>query len=260
MILSSRLDCPMSLKTPNMGNTGSVASGIEIPIPCYFMVADILGFSKMMKNLDGHRQAQRITEWKDLVQHTGLAAGVTESQLISDTLFVREEDSIDGLARLLKFGQLLLERGIDKSIPLRGAIVHGNAAWGELPYGDAVIQAHQIEQSLDWIGIACAPNLPRIGLMWDWDLVIVYPVPRKAGLTRLVPAVSWNVPRTNSLIVKVSANGLMAEVDHYRWEEIAKVERTIQFGIYRRICKSNGSDPQHYSSWFPMHFIEDLLG
>ena len=88
-------------------NAPSVASGIEIPIPCYFMVADILGFSKMMENLDVYSQAQRITEWKELVPHTGLEAGVTESQLISDTLFVREMDSTHGLARLLKFGQLL---------------------------------------------------------------------------------------------------------------------------------------------------------
>ena len=240
-------------------NASSVASGIEIPMPCYFMVADILGFSKMMENLDGPRQAQRITEWKDLVQQTGLEAGVKEIQLISDTLFVREADSTDGLARLLKFGQLSLERGIDKSIPLRGAIVHGSAAWGELPYGDAVIQAHQIEQSLDWIGIACAPKLPRVESKWDWDLVIVYPVPRKAGSTQLVPAVSWNVPKTTELVLKVSANGLMAEADPYKWEVISKVERTIQFGIYRRIGKSKGSDPQHYSAWFPMHAIEDLL-
>ena len=223
------------------------------------MVADILGFSKMMGNLDGHRQAQRIAEWKDSVKHTGTEVGVTNSQLISDTLFVRDEDSTDGLARLLKFGQLLLERGIDKSIPLRGAIVHGNAAWGELPYGDAVIQAHQIEQSLDWIGIACSPNLPRVDSMWDWDLVTVYPVPRKAGLTQLVPTVSWNVPKTNELVLKVSENGLMSEGDHYRWEEISKVKRTIQFGIYLRVSKSYRSDSQHYSGWFPMHIIEELL-
>ncbi len=150
-------------------NDSSAVSNIESPIPSYFMVADILGFSKMIRNLNGDQQAQRITEWTELVRDTGLEAGVKEIQLISDTLFAREEDSVDGLARLLKFAQLLLGNGVDKSFPLRGAIVHGNAAWGKLPYGEAVILAHNMEQSLDWLGIACAPRLPRLDSMWNWD-------------------------------------------------------------------------------------------
>ena len=223
------------------------------------MVADLLGFSRMIKNLDGDQQAQRIAEWVDVVQHAGLQAGVEERQLISDTLFAREEDSSDGLARLLRFAQLLLEGGVDKSFPLRGAIVHGNAAWGKLPYGDAVIEAHNMEASLDWLGVACAPGLPRLSSLWNWDLVTVYPVPRKAEETILMPAVSWRVPSADDLLRKVSDNGLMVEGDRYKWDVVSKLERTIQFGIYLKLGKAQGFNPQRYSFWFPMHMMEQVL-
>ena len=137
---------------------------MRVPAPCYFMVVDILGFSEIIKNLDGDEQNQRVVSWLDLVETTRHQVGVKDTQLISDTLFVREEDSIEGLAQLLRFAQLLLERGLERNFPLRGAIVHGDAAWGRLTYGKAVIEAHQMERSLDWIGVACERNLPLEGL------------------------------------------------------------------------------------------------
>ncbi len=250
---------PVWCSTQTYNKDSSVAQRVESPSPCYFMVADILGFSRMIENLNGNQQAQRIAEWVDLVQRAGLQAGVEERRLISDTLFARAEDSPDGLARLLKFSQLLLENGVDKSFPLRGAIVQGNAAWGELPYGEAVIEAHRMEVSLDWLGIACEPGLLHLASLWDWDLVTVYPVPRKAAETRLMPAVSWKVPSTNALVRKVSDYGLMAEGDIYKWDVVSKLERTIQFGIYLKIGKAKGLDPQRYNFLFPMQMIEQVL-
>ena len=239
-------------------NDPSEVSSIERPGPCYFMVVDILGFSNMIENLSGDEQTQRIADWIYLVESTRCLSNVQEIQLISDTLFVREEDSVDGLARLLTFAQLLLERGIENSFPLRGAVVHGDAAWGRLTYGRAVIQAHQVERSLDWIGIACAPNLPRLDSMWDWNLVAVYPVPRKSGLTQLMPAISWNMPSSDELLRKASGKGLMAEGELYRWEIVSKVERTVQFGMYLRIGRSHRLNPKLYRGWFPMHILEEL--
>ena len=240
-------------------NDPAASSSIEGPVPCYVMVADILGFSKMIENLNNDEQVQRILDWIELVETNRLKSGVRDIQLISDTLFVREEDSIDGLIRLLGFAQLLLECGVKESFPLRGAIVHGDAAWGKLTYGKAVIQAHQIERSLDWLGIACAPNLPRVDSMWAWDMVVAYPVPRKEGKTQLLPAVSWNVPLAEELVRKVSENGLMAKGDIYLWKEISKVERTIQFGLYLKLGEANQLDPKSYRGWFPMHTLEVFL-
>ena len=247
----------MSHQTPS--NESWVVSGIETPVRCYFMVADILGFSRMIGNLSGGQQAQRIAEWVDLVRRAGLEAGVEEHQLISDTLFAREEHSPDGLARLLRFAQLLLEKGVGSSFPIRGAIVQGDAAWGELPYGEAVIEAHSMEESLDWLGIACAPGLLHLASLWNWDLVIVYPIPRKAAVTMLMPAVSWRIPSTNDLVRNVSDNGLMAEGDVYNWDVVSKLERTIQFGMYLKVGQANGLDPQRYNFLFPMQMIEETL-
>ncbi|MDE0431511.1 MAG: hypothetical protein OXH98_17250 [Caldilineaceae bacterium] len=235
-----------------------VALEIERPVPCYFMVADILGFSELIGNLNSNEQFKRITDWIELVQDVRRLTDIRDIRLISDTLLVREEDSHSGLTQMLKFAQQLLERGIENSFPLRGAIVHGEAAWGELTYGDAVLNAYELERSLDWLGIACSPNLPRLESMWDWNLVTVYPVARKTGPTQLVPAISWKVPASDELIPKVTGNGLIAEGDPITWEIVSKVERTIQFGMYLKKGKTDRLEPGKYRYWFPMHCIEDF--
>ena len=238
-------------------NETAAASSIPGATPCYFMVVDILGFSDIIKNLKGDELDQRIMDWIELVQTTAVEVGVKETQLLSDTLFVREEDSADGLGRLLTFARLMLERGFDKNFPLRGSIVHGNAAWGTVTYGDAVRKAYEYESSFEWVGIACEPRLPRIDQMYDWDVVAVYPVPRKTGKVKIMPAVAWDVPEANELIRGAARNGLMADKESVRWETATKWERTIQFGIYLRVGKSDGLDPRGWHGGFlPMVFIE----
>lgn len=224
----------------------------------YFLVADILGFSNIMENLKDEEQTRRIYGWIELVAETRRKTGVKEIQLISDTLFVKEEDSVHGLRRLLQFARLLLDDGIAKSIPLRGAIVYGEVIWGELTYGKAVVDAYRMERSLDWIGIACSPEIPGISQMWDWELVVVYPVPKKAGFTQYVPAISWNVPAAEELTKHVSQDGLLKDGDIIGWDVVSKVERTIQFGMYLRHGKANGLNPALSESLYPMQWIESL--
>ena len=236
------------------------ASGIQVATPCYFMVIDILGFSQITKNLKGDKLAERMVDWVNLVETTAVEVGVKATQLISDTLFVREKDSVDGLKRLLRFARLMLERGLDKHFPLRGSIVHGDAAWGSLPYGAAVTKAHKREQSLEWVGIACEPTLPRIDQIRDWEVVAVYPVPTKEGPVELVPAVVWNVPESTELFQGAIAGGLTVAGEKLHWNTANKWERTVQFGIYLRATKSVGLDPRNWhGSLGPMHFIEKLL-
>ena len=238
----------------------SLNSDFQLPIPCYFMVTDILGFSQLISNLPDDAQSQRINEWIDLVQNLKLEIGIKDTQLISDTLFVREEDSETGLGRLLQFAQLLLNRGIERSFPIRGAIVYGDAAWGPLTYGRAVIQAHEAERSLDWIGIACSPKMPRIDSFWSWDLVAVYPAPQKSGLTRLLPAVAWDVPLAQELVKKATGCGFFKAGERIPWHVTSKIERTLQFGMYLRWGKHLRLDPKSFRGVFPMHIIEILSG
>ena len=227
-------------------------SSIEAPIPCYFMVIDILGFSQIISNLSGEQLVQRMQNWVKLVETTKAELGVGGTQLLSDTLFVREEDSSDGLKRLLKFAKILLERGLAEGFPLRGSIVRGNATLGKLTYGDAVIKGHKIERSLEWVGIACEPGLPRVNELWDWDVVVCFPVPRKAGKVKTMPAVVWNVPDSNVIIHEVGKNGLMQNQEPLRWETAAKWERAAQFGNYIKTGKSDGLDPGRWNGgWLP---------
>ena len=145
----------------------------------YLLLCDVLGFSSITYNLDSDSLKRRITEWIDVVQTTKADTGVRDTQLISDTLFVLEQDSAAGLRRLLRFAQTLIERGIARSLPIRGAITYGGVEWGPLIYGKPVIDAHQLERSLDWIGVACSPKLHRVDECWDWDLVVTYPPPKR---------------------------------------------------------------------------------
>lgn len=232
---------------------------IKEPEPCYFMVADILGFSRMIRNLQRSEQRHRVVQWVRLVSEAKIEAGITDTQLISDTLFVKEEDSIAGLRRLLTFARILLTNGVNQSFPIRGAIVHGDAAWGELPYGEAVISAHTIEQSLDWIGVACSPDLPDLGTLWSWELVAVYPVPQKSGVTRLQPAIAWTVPESSDLLRKVGARGMLKEGDAYEWDVVTKVERAAQFGIYLRIAQHFEVNPSRFGFSCPMDAIERFM-
>ena len=234
----------------------SLDSDSQLPIPCYFMVADILGFSQLISNLPDKDQSQRINEWIDLVQNLKHEIGIKDTQLISDTLFVREEDSETGLGRLLQFAQLLLNKGIERSFPIRGAIVYGDVAWGTLTYGRAVIQAHETERSLDWIGIACSPKMPRMDSFWSWDLVAVYPAPQKSGLTQLLPVVAWDVPSAQKLTAK--AISAFKPGDPIPWHVTSKIERTVQFGMYLRKGKQRCLDPKSFRGFFPMHIIEVL--
>ena len=227
-------------------------SSVQIPTPCYFMLIDILGFSRVISNLSGEQLLQRMQDWVDLVDTTAVEVGVEETQILSDTLFVREEDSSDGLKRLLTFARLLLERGLSNGFPLRGSIVRGNAAFGKLTYGDAVIKAHEIERSLGWVGIACEPGLPEIDGLWNWDVVVCFPIPRKAGKVKTMPAVAWNVPDTNVIIHEAGKGGLMKDREHMLWETAAKWERTAQFGNYLKAGKSDGLDPGRWNGgWLP---------
>ena len=235
---------------------------LQQPARSYFMVADILGFSQIIANLSPDAQSDRINQWIGLVEDVKSEVGIKDTQGISDTLFVREEDSEGGLERMLKFARLLLHGSIERSFPIRGAIVHGDVAWGALTHGHAVVDAYRMEQSLDWIGIACSPHLPRVDSFWSWDLVAVYPAPRKSGLTQLLPVVAWDVPMARELVRRVSStgSGLMQEGQGYRWAELSKIERTIQFGMYLRRGKSSGIDPRSYGGMFPMEWIESAFG
>lgn len=116
---------------------------------CYFLALDVLGFSRLVSNLESRELDQRIGEWVTLIDRLRTETGVADLQLLSDTVFVREHDSRDGLPRLFQFSRALLEHGIQRSFPVRGALTHGDVCWGRLTYGRPVIDAHTLERPQD---------------------------------------------------------------------------------------------------------------
>ena len=225
---------------------------------CYLLVADVLGFSNIVSNLQHGELNERISTWIDLAKDIKSKSGVEKIQLISDTLFVQEEGSREGLERLLRFSRSLLERGIEHSFPIRGAITHGEVTWSDLTYGKPVIEAHHIERSLDWIGIACSPRLPGAEALWSWELLCVYPAPKKAGIVQLVPVVVWSVPEPDELQKKFIGGGLKKAGDEIPWKHWAKVERTTLFATYVHHAHQLNWAPGKFTYKTPAHFIGAL--
>jgi len=110
----------------------------------YFFVADILGFGNIVRNSNEVDLVARINSWTTIVDSLAHQHGIDNIQLISDTVFAYTESSTAGLRKLVEFSRLLLNQGVQQSLPIRGAITHGDFDWGRLTYGIAVITAHEL--------------------------------------------------------------------------------------------------------------------
>ena len=217
----------------------------------YLLVADVLGFSRIVSNLDRAQLDLKINTWTSLVSKIREETSVKDLQLISDTIFVREDNSEDGLWRLLSFSKLLLEEGISQSFPIRGAITRGDVNWGSLIHGETVIQAHRLERSLDWIGIACS-FLDKIP--WSWDLVCSYPAPKKSGELEDFAVVSWNIPEITMLTDLWTSGGLFKDdKEIVLWESYSKFMHTVIFANYVSSARKKKLDPKEFHPQIPSH-------
>lgn len=225
----------------------------------YFLVADLLGFGKIVKNCQEQTLNERIAEWTNLVDSTASLHGINHLQLISDTLFAGAPSTVEGLSGLLSFSRDLLSRGFEKSFPIRGAIVHGEYVFGKLTYGRAVIAAHELEQAQNWIGITCAPDLPDIETLWSLDLVVCYPAPLKRGPMKLHPVVSWPVPPTERLMRLLTGGGLTRGQEVITWELGEKANNTILFRLYQEILHKRKMNCSRFHGSLPAQPIEEAL-
>lgn len=217
----------------------------------YFLAADLLGFGKIVKNSTPVELDARMNAWSSLVESTAKTHGISQVQLISDTVFVGTPSTREGLLSLLSFSRELLSHGIRQSFPLRGAIVHGPYLFGSLTYGRAVIAAHELEQAQNWIGIACEPGLLNIESTWSVDLVICYPVPKKRGPYLLQPAVSWPVPAEDELVQLLSNGNLMKVGEVYTWEVAEKASNTTHFRLHQEYLREHDLDGSSFNGFLP---------
>ena len=226
----------------------------------YFLIADVLGFGRIVRNTPEATLDDRIQVWVNLVESTAAKFGIEKLQLISDTLFVSVPSAIEELEKLLNFSRQLLTDGIEQSLPVRGAIAHGTYAWGKLTYGQAVISAHELEQAQNWIGIACAPQVSVTDNLWSVDRLICYPPPFKRAAIQCLPVVSWPVPTAERLMTLLTGGGLIQKGEIITWDLGEKMNNTILFRLYLDLLRARGAAPSKFHGLLPAHPIAAVLG
>lgn len=225
----------------------------------YFLIADLLGFSQIVNNTPPRNLNSRVTQWTNLIEETTRNLDIDRYQLMSDTLFAATDSSARSLKCLVKCARQILEKGLDMSLPVRGAISHGQYEWGKLIYGKAVIEANQLEKSQEWVGFACCNNLPHLDESWGPESLICYPVPFKTGPIRLHPAVAWDIPPFDQLTRHLTSKGLTSGGKAVPWELGAKITNTVHFSIYLRMVRTAGADPSRAHGLLPVQAIENNL-
>lgn len=225
----------------------------------YFFVADVLGFSNIVRNSNNVDLVDRIKKWTTLVDSLAEQHGIDNIQLISDTIFAYTDSSSDGLKKMIEFSRSLLNQGVPQSLPIRGAITHGEFEWGRLTYGKAIIDAHELETNQNWIGVSCGHPLPHIKDHWGFESLIVYPTPLKSGDMRLYTVVDWSVPPAKELSKYLTGGGLTHKEEVIQWPLGDKLNNTIQFSVYKSLIRQSSGLPNHYYGGYSMEVIEHLI-
>ena len=176
--------------------------------------------------------------------------------MLSDTIFAATDATQEGLVALIIMGRTLLNEGIQLSLPVRGAIAYGHFTWGDLTYGKAVIEAHQLESEQNWIGISCAASVGLISNCWGYDSLICYPIPLKNSQVRLGAVVSWNVPNYEKLTSLALKKGLTKPHEAIYWPRLNRIDNTIAFSMYKKILIYEKEDPSIFHGFSPMESIE----
>ncbi len=130
----------------------------------YVALLDVLGFSAMIAE---DREGKQVATYLDCVRQAA-GAGTVEFAVFSDSIILTvEEKPPTGLLTISEACAKLMFALVDKEIPVRGAISHGDFVrvqvgnQGIFVAGKAVIDAYRVEQDQDWIGVMIAASALR---------------------------------------------------------------------------------------------------
>lgn len=229
----------------------------------YFFCGDLLGFSSIVKSLTPDVLDKRILDWTSLVKEAATTHNISKYQLLSDTVFAAVSNSQNDLSNLINFARHLLNNGIPRSLPIRGAISSGQFNWGNLVYGRAVIEAHDLEKKQNWVGVTLQDN----SIITEQDYIklgiVCYAVPMTPNNPiQLYPAVSWNVPTFEELGSLLQRDGLggvpgIGKVLDWNWGD--KVANTTIFGLYIKALSETKRETSKFHGYHPVHFIDITL-
>jgi hypothetical protein len=225
----------------------------------YFFVADLLGFSAMIINLQKTAMDERMCQWVSLVESARTRCAVQRCQLFSDTVFSSAPSSEDGLKSLVAFARELLTIGLEHSFLVRGGIAHGSFTWGELTYGRAVIEAHEVETRQNWIGVACQGGLPHVRTLGGVDQIVCYLPPMKHGRVQAQPAVSWKIPDSKRLTELAMLSDTVPDGDYLTWEVAEKLNNTLLFRSYLLVLSRERLDPSLFHGSLPSQLLDEVI-
>lgn len=215
---------------------------------CY--TGDVLGYKNILINLKPEEQRERIQEWHQLIKNGVKSFEIEKCLMVSDTVFAGAEDTSDGLGRLISFSKYLLEEGMKKALPIRGAIDFGEAIWeGNYIYGKAAADSYTLAEKQNWIGTVISnwadesykeDNPLRIlDTLWNINTVVQYPVPLKEKEVIHLPVVSWEIPQLHELLDGTIAGGLQKLGENMTWDYANKIQNTLMFHIYLKSIKGD---------------------
>lgn len=224
----------------------------------YLLIADILGFGNIIKNVSDDELSERISEWTTLVKELGAKHGLMNFQLLSDTLFLFVEgDNEELFETLVLYCQDLLQEGIKKSLPIKGAITFGKIDWGDFIYGKAVIEAHNLEIKQNWIGITLNGNVPHIEKNYGVNKIVCYTPPMKSSDIKIYPVITWDIPDFSTLASLTTMKGLTKKGEVLGWSWGEKIRNTIEFRVYLKMLKtSNFSGETFKGGFLPIEIID----
>ena len=223
----------------------------------YILIADILGFSNIVRNLEDRELEIRIKDWINLIKTLSDKYEFKEYKLLSDTLFLSCEGNQKPLfENLVNFSIELLDQGLDRMIPIKGSITYGNYEWGDLIYGKPIIEGHMLENNQNWIGITLQNDVPNVDELWDNRKIVCYPSPMKTGVIRLHPVIAWNPPSSEQIIIKTTNKGLVKPKEYMEWTWADKIKNTVDFKIYIEILRSMGANGKEFNGFLPFQTIE----
>lgn len=239
-------------------------SFVRIMTKMYCYVGDLLGFKKTILNLPPEDQADRVKEWIRFVLDGIKEFNLPKYHLVSDTIFAGADNSREGLENLLKFSKYMLENGIQKSFPLRGAIAFGDVTWDEhISYGEAIVHAYNLANDQIWIGTACSYNLPHLDVnspFYESELLIAYPVPEKTELISYRATVVWQIPSSKNLITLTSTRGLMGDKERFKSSYANIIQNTLMYSSYIDKVRSMGWPFKGFYGMLPIELIANTEG
>ena len=218
---------------------------------------DFLGWKGLWQNRNDIDHLQKVSnlinEIVNIVQEYTCelfpySEGIQLSKLISisDTIAIFTPEIADcNKLKLLelhaKIAKYILERCVEETYPIRGAIAFGKySTKNSIMIGPGIDECASWHETCDWLGVHFSPSAQLLLNAWHGDKlenVIIYSVPVKRGYPKVKYCVDWEVDEEKFLKLTDRVQALLPEI-------ASKYMNTYDF-LSRKEVKIDGKDDVH---------------